>query len=60
MAARRPPEFHSGVGEEGAGRDPSGMQAFGKPDNATLDIHDGAHEVDLPAILKFFDEHQKH
>ena len=28
--------------------------AFGKADNATLDVHDGAHEIDLPAILAFF------
>jgi hypothetical protein len=34
--------------------------AFGKSNNVALDVHDGAHEVDLPAILKFFDEHLKH
>ena len=31
------------------------MRVFGKPKNVGLDIHNGAHEVDLPAILKFFD-----
>jgi hypothetical protein len=33
--------------------------AFGKEDNATLDIHDGEHEVDLPAILAFFKKNLK-
>lgn len=33
--------------------------AFDKEDNATLDIHDGAHEVDLPAILAFFNKNLK-
>jgi hypothetical protein len=33
--------------------------AFGKGDNATLDVHDGAHEVDLPAILAFFKKNLK-
>jgi dienelactone hydrolase len=34
--------------------------AFDKKDNARLDIHDGAHEVDLPAILAFFNKNLKH
>ena len=34
-------------------------KALGKPKNAALDIHEGAHEIDLPSILKFFDEHLK-
>jgi dienelactone hydrolase len=33
--------------------------AFDKPNNASLDIHDGAHEVDLPMILAFFNKHLK-
>ena len=33
--------------------------AFGKADNATLDVHDGAHEIDLPAILAFFKKNLK-
>ena len=33
--------------------------AFDKADNATLDIHDGAHEIDLPAILAFFKKNLK-
>jgi hypothetical protein len=32
---------------------------FGKPENVTLDVHGGAHEVDLPVLLKFLDEHLK-
>jgi hypothetical protein len=28
--------------------------SFGKPSNVTLDIHDGGHEVDLPALRTFF------
>ncbi len=31
--------------------------AFGCVENASLDIHDGAHEIDLPALLGFFDKH---
>ena len=34
--------------------------AFGKKENASLDIHEGAHEVDLPAILAFFNKNLKH
>ncbi len=34
--------------------------AFGKAENVGLDIHDGAHEVDLPAILAFFNKNLKH
>ncbi len=30
---------------------------FGKPDNVGLDIHDGGHEVDVPALLAFFGRH---
>lgn len=30
--------------------------AFGKPENLVLDVHDGAHEVDLNPLLTFFDE----
>jgi hypothetical protein len=33
--------------------------AFGKTDNVALDVHDGAHEIDLPALLAFFDKHLK-
>ncbi|MDD4870030.1 MAG: hypothetical protein PHR77_05670, partial [Kiritimatiellae bacterium] len=28
---------------------------FGKSNSLSLDIHDGGHEVDLPALLAFFD-----
>jgi hypothetical protein len=31
--------------------------AFVKPGDVTLDIHNGAHEIDLPALLTFFEEH---
>jgi dienelactone hydrolase len=34
--------------------------AFDKEKNVSLDVHDGAHEVDLPAILKFFEKNLKH
>jgi hypothetical protein len=33
--------------------------AFKKPGNASLDIHDGGHEIDLPALLAFFNRHLK-
>jgi hypothetical protein len=33
--------------------------SFGKLGNVNLDIHDGAHEIDLPALLTFFDQHLK-
>jgi hypothetical protein len=33
---------------------------FGKPDNVSLDVHDGGHEVDLPALFAFFDRRLKH
>jgi hypothetical protein len=29
----------------------------GHPTNAVLDIHPGGHVIDLPQLLKFFDEH---
>lgn len=29
---------------------------FGHPERVTLDIHEGGHEIDLPALLKFFEE----
>jgi hypothetical protein len=31
--------------------------SFNKPGNVILDIHDGAHEIDLSALLAFFDKH---
>lgn len=31
--------------------------SFKKPGNVSLDIHDGGHEIDLPALLAFFDKH---
>jgi hypothetical protein len=31
--------------------------SFKQPGNVGLDIHDGAHEIDLPALLAFFDKH---
>ncbi|MBI5692243.1 MAG: hypothetical protein HZC55_19340 [Verrucomicrobia bacterium] len=33
--------------------------AFGQAGRVTLDVHDGAHEIDLPALLTFFDRHLK-
>jgi len=30
-----------------------------RPDNLTLDVHKGAHEIDLPGVLFFFDRHLK-
>jgi hypothetical protein len=30
---------------------------FGHPENATLDAHAGAHEIDLPSLLSFFDKY---
>jgi hypothetical protein len=33
--------------------------SFGQADRLTLDIHDGAHEINLPALLAFFDRHLK-
>ena len=29
---------------------------LGAPGNVALDVHDGAHEIDLPALLAFFEE----
>ncbi|MFB3789119.1 MAG: alpha/beta fold hydrolase [bacterium] len=29
---------------------------FGHPERVTLDIHEGGHEIDLPALLKFLEE----
>ena len=29
---------------------------LGAPGNVTLDVHDGGHEIDLPALLAFFEE----
>jgi hypothetical protein len=34
--------------------------AFDKAANVSLDVHAGGHEIDLPVLLKFFDEHLKH
>ena len=33
--------------------------AFGKEGDATLHVHDGEHEIDLPAILAFFKKNLK-
>ena len=30
---------------------------FGVPQNLELDVHPGAHEIDLPGLLRFFEEH---
>lgn len=30
---------------------------LGVPNNAELDVHGGAHEIDLPAMLRFLEEH---
>ena len=30
---------------------------FGRPDLATLDVHEGGHEINLPALLGFLGEH---
>ena len=70
MIAPRPLECQNGRKETALGFHPALAEkvmaeirpvygAFGKPENVSLDIHDGAHEVDLPALLKFFDEHLK-
>ena len=34
--------------------------SFGKAENVSLKVHDGDHEVDLPALLAFFDKNLKH
>ena len=70
LIAPRPLECQNGRKEDPLSFDPAiakkvlaeirpAYRAFGKPQNLSLDIHGGAHEVDLPAILKFFDEHLK-
>jgi hypothetical protein len=33
--------------------------SFKKPGNVSLDIHDGGHEIDLPALLAFLNKHLK-
>jgi dienelactone hydrolase len=30
---------------------------FMKPENVSLDVHEGAHEIDLPSLLNFFDKY---
>jgi hypothetical protein len=30
---------------------------FGQPGNVELDVHEGGHEVDLPALMRFFKKH---
>jgi hypothetical protein len=30
---------------------------FGKPENVELDVHEGGHEIDLPALVSFFEKH---
>jgi hypothetical protein len=32
---------------------------YGQPDNVSLVAHQGAHEIDLPTLLAFFDKHLK-
>ncbi len=32
-------------------------QDFERPENVVLDVHKGAHEIDLPALLYFFEKH---
>jgi hypothetical protein len=71
MIAPRPLECQNGRKESPLGFDPTlagevmveirpVYEAFGKPKDVALDVHDGAHEVDRPAIVKFLDEHLKH
>jgi len=28
-----------------------------RPENVILDVHEGAHEIDLPALVYFLDKH---
>ncbi len=30
---------------------------FGKPENVSLQVHEGGHEIDLPSLLAFFEKH---
>ena len=30
---------------------------FMKPENVSLDVHEGAHEIDLQSLLSFFDKY---
>jgi hypothetical protein len=30
---------------------------FGQPENVSVDAHEGAHEIDLPSLLSFFDKY---
>ena len=31
-----------------------------RPENVVLDVHEGAHEIDLPALVYFLEKHLGH
>lgn len=54
-----PGSFTPALAEKAMGEIRPIYASFNRPSNVTLDIHDGAHEIDLPALLAFFDKHMK-
>lgn len=54
-----PGSFTPALAEKAMGEIRPIYASFKKPGNVTLDIHDGGHEIDLPALLAFFDKHLK-
>lgn len=52
-------DFTVPLAEEAMAQVKVAYRDMGKPDNARLHVHEGAHEVDLPALMSFLDEHLK-
>ena len=52
-----PSQFPPSIAEEAMKEIRVAYADMGKPDNVQFDVHDGAHEIDLPKLLEFFDRY---
>ena len=52
-----PSQFPPSIAQEAMKEIRVAYADMGKPDNVQLDVHDGAHEIDLPKLLAFFEQH---
>lgn len=52
-----PSQFPPSIAREALKEIRAAYSDMGKPDDVQLDVHPGAHEIDLPNLLEFFDKH---
>jgi hypothetical protein len=52
-----PSQFPPSIAREAMKEIHAAYVDFGKPDNVELHVHEGAHEIGLPNLLKFVDAH---